>query len=307
MVKFMSSQYDDINNWHKDEREWWDKNGDYMTYQWKLTPTLHKVIRSDLESDYIDYLLHPGGRLLDLGCGSGWLSTHFAINGMSVLGIDVSQEQINAANEIKIGKGLNCVEFTCADFIDWDCNAYLGYFNSVFVSAFIHHLPDAEFELLIEKISSIVSPGGRVYMYEPLMAETSRRHAIKLLDLTLCLIQKLLLNKLPIWFGFMSPRHVAELARGYTTSSPHEHPVNIRQIERFCGDSFIISEVRGWHLHSLSFSMRVTALTERAKRFYEPVGRVLYQIDQLLFRWFGWETFSSPDRFILCSIKLTRK
>jgi 2-polyprenyl-3-methyl-5-hydroxy-6-metoxy-1,4-benzoquinol methylase len=302
----MSNESNDIIKWHKDEREWWDKNGNYMTYQWKLTPMLHKVIRNDLESDYIAYLMHPGGRLLDLGCGSGWLSAHFAAHGMSVLGIDISQEQINSANNMKNNRGLTCVDFICTDFIDWDSNAYVGHFDSVFVSAFMHHLPDVELELIINKIASLVRPGGRVYLYEPLITGTSRRFWFKVLDFTLCLPQRILLNKLPIWFGFVSTRHMAEMARGYTSTSPHEHPVNIRHIERFCGDRFIFLEVRGWHLHSLSFSMRVTELTERARSFYEPLGRILYHIDQLLFRWFGWEAFSTPDHFILCGIKLLR-
>ena len=65
--------------------------------------------------------------------------------------------------------------------------------------------------------------------------------------------------------------------------------------------------IKGWHLHSLGFSMQVTALKESARRFYEPLGRIWYGLDRLLFRAFGWEAFSLPGRFILCSIKLTRK
>jgi 2-polyprenyl-3-methyl-5-hydroxy-6-metoxy-1,4-benzoquinol methylase len=303
----MNTELDPLVQWHQDEKAWWDMYGDYMTYQWQLTPDLHQVIRTPLEKEYVDYLLKPGGRLLDLGCGSGWLSFLIAEQGMSVLGIDVSKEQINAANELKAKRGVGNVDFECADFMEWDSGRYEGYFDSVFVSAFMHHLPEIELELIVRKIASVVKPGGRVFLYEPLTAARPRSLAIKLVDRLCAVALLLLLDKLPKWLGLISERHVAELARGYKMTSPHERPVDVDLLKTFCGDDFDTSEIKGWHLHSLGFSMQVTALKESARRFYEPLGRLWYGLDRLLFRAFGWEAFSLPGRFILCSIKLTRK
>lgn len=156
----MNTELDPLLQWHQDEKAWWNMYGDYMTYQWQLTPYLHDVIRTPLENEYVDYLLKPGGRLLDLGCGSGWLSFHFAEQGMSVLGIDVAKEQINAANELKLSRGVKNVSFECADFIAWDSSQYVGAFDSVFVSAFMHHLPEVELEQTVQKIASVVKQGG---------------------------------------------------------------------------------------------------------------------------------------------------
>lgn len=303
----MSTELDPLVQWHQDEKAWWDMYGDYMTYQWQLTPRLHQAIRTPLEQEYVDYLLQPGGRLLDLGCGSGWLSFHFAEQGMSVLGLDVSKEQINAANELKARRTLGNVDFECADFMDWDSLRYEGFFDSVFVSAFMHHLPEIELEKIVRKIASVVKPGGRIFLYEPLTAARPRSLAVKVVDRLCAAALLLLLDRLPKWLGLISERHTAELARGYKMTSPHERPVDADLLRTFCGDDFEIAEIKGWHLHSLGFSMQVTALKERARRFYEPLGRFWYGLDRALFRFFGWEAFSLPGRFILCSIKLTRK
>jgi 2-polyprenyl-3-methyl-5-hydroxy-6-metoxy-1,4-benzoquinol methylase len=296
-----------LSKWHQDEKEWWDSHGEYMTYQWRLTPSLHTVIRAPLESDYINYLLKPGGRLLDLGCGSGWLSLYFAEQGMSVLGIDVSREQINAANELKEKRNVLSVDFECIDFIEWDIDKFDNAFDSVFVSAFIHHLPMIELEIIFQKIALIVKSGGRVFMYEPLTAVRSRKLMVKILDKICTAGLAILLDKLPNLLGLVSQRHKDEIARGYTMVSPHERPVDIDILKTFCKKDFEISEVKGWHLHSLGFSMQVTALKENVRKYYEPLGKLWYWIDTALFKIFGWDAFALPGRFILCGIKIVKK
>ena len=303
----MQCNLDNMSSWHADEREWWDKYGEYMTFQWQLTPKLHNHLREGLENDYKEYLFKPKGKLLDIGCGSGWLSLSFAERGMSVIGIDVSQEQINAANEIKKRKCKTNLQFECADFIDWYNLKYLSYFDSVFVSAFMHHLPKAELEQIIAKIASVLKPGGKVFMYEPLSSTKKRRLTIKLFDYLINNLQQILLLKVPNWFNLFSERHLSELARGYTMASPHERPVNIKEVEEICDDSFIILKVDGWHIYSLGFSMQITSLKQKARRFYEPISYILYRVDKFIIQRIGWEAFSTPNRFILCSVKMIRK
>lgn len=303
----MNTELDPLVQWHQEEKAWWNMYGDYMTYQWKLTPYLHEIVRAPLENEYVDYLLKPGGRLLDLGCGSGWLSLYFADHGMAVLGIDVAAEQINAANELKLARQAGSVSFECADFIAWNSTPFEGGFDSVFVSAFMHHLPEVELEQTVRKIASVVKPGGRVFLYEPLTSAKPRRLVIKVIDRLCSVGLMLLLDKFPKWLGLISERHAAELAGGYRMTSPHERPVDVALLKKFCGNEFEISEIKGWHLHSLGFSMQVTALREGARKYYEPLGRFWYGLDRLLFNYFGWESFSLPGRFILCGVKLTKK
>lgn len=302
----MNNTQDYVDAWHRDEREWWNKHGEYMTYQWRLTPTLHRVTRSALERDYVDYLYTPGGRLLDVGCGSGWLSLLFARKGMSVVGLDIAQEQIDAACQLQEEERMPSVRFECADFTTWDDSEHIGSFDSIFVNAFLHHLPEQELERILNKIARVVRPGGRVFMYEPLTSDTPRRPLVRAID-RVCNLGHRILNLLPARLGGHSQQHRAEVARGYTMNSPHERPVNIELLRRFCEPHFQLSEVRGWHLHSIGFAMHVTALKPSFRRAYEYIGRTWYVVDRLLLATFGWQAFSMPNRFILCGIKLIRR
>lgn len=254
-----------IQKWHEDEEIWWNLYGEYMTYQWKLTPELSDSIRGDLERDYKDFLLAPGAQLLDLGCGSGWLSAYFAERGMSVTGIDISHEQIRAANDLKTSLNLNSVEFQCIDFINWDESKYQGRFSSVFVSAFLHHLPESELESTMAKIARILKPGGLLYLYEPLQCDNEQTLAVKVVDKILNITTHLLLNKIPNWFGWWNGRHLAELERGYQMNSPHERPVPLEMLKNYCSQNFDILGTKGWHLNSLGMAMQSMGMAGGAK------------------------------------------
>src|SRR3989344_7903259 len=50
-------------------------------------------------------LIPSKGRLLDLGCGTGWTSRIFAMKGFEVLGIDISADMIKErSEERRVGK-----------------------------------------------------------------------------------------------------------------------------------------------------------------------------------------------------------
>src|ERR1039457_490097 len=193
----MSSNDDFVQCWHADEENWWNQYGEYMNYQWRLSPRMNKLVRAELEQDYKSYLLRPGESLLDLGCGSGWLSMYFAERGMTVLGVDVSQEQINAANLLKKERHLDNMTFQCFDFMKWDVQKYQGCYENVFVSAFLHHLPENELEVIIRKIATVLKRGGRVYMYEPLQSVGGRTFVVKVVDRLCNFLIHMMFDRLP--------------------------------------------------------------------------------------------------------------
>lgn len=279
-----------------------------MTYQWKLTPSLNKFIRTELEEDYRKFLFNPHDILLDIGCGSGWLALSFAEQGMQVHGIDLSQEQINDANFLKSESKLENVEFECCDLMNWNAEKFKGRFGCVFVNAFVHHLPEIELEMLFDKIATVLRSGGKVYMYEPLtLLNTKNSFNIRCIDKICNSFLTILLSILPNWLDFTNEQHKVELARGYTMSSPHEKPINVELIKKSCSNLFEIVEIKGRHLYSMGFAMQTMAYKPTVKLVYTWLTLLWYWVDKILLRLFRWSDFSQPNRFILCSIKLKRK
>ena len=61
--------------------------------------------------------LHGARRVLDLGCGSGWLSIYLARNGFNVTGIDVSEHAVKLAQAWADKEDLNA-HFDAGDIAD---------------------------------------------------------------------------------------------------------------------------------------------------------------------------------------------
>ena len=298
---------DQIKAWHDDENAWWDMYGEYMTYQWTLTPSLNKIIRSQWIKDFTDFLFCEKGILLDMGCGGGWLSLKFARQGMVVLGLDISNEQIKLANNLKNDSGLENLDFECADLVGWDCTEYRDKFDSIFVNAFLHHLPPCEIEMIFKKINYVLKKDGKCYFYEPLTAQVKKRfRLIKFIDSFIGLMVGFLVIKIPNYCKLWSTRYRDELRKGYNMQSPHEAPVQIELIKKFLPDSLSLVEIRGWHLHSLGYCMQIMSLKESARGLFTQIARLVYRVDHILLSHFKWETFARADRFILCSIKLVK-
>ncbi|MEI6321661.1 MAG: class I SAM-dependent methyltransferase [bacterium] len=279
-----------------------------MTFQWQLTPLMNRVIRSRMEEDRNYYLLKAGERMIDIGCGSGWLSHVYAKQGMEVLGLDISQEQICAANRLKEKESSEKLSFICCDLLSWDSSNYAEYFDCAFVNAFLHHLPESELQLTLYKIARILKPGGRVYFYEPLSSkQVERNWFVRVVDFFCNGIIVVLLSIIPKKFGLFSSRHQDEIARGYTMCSPHERPVEIEVLSEYASASFNIESVKPWHLFSIGVSMQIMSLKKQFRAPWTFLTLFYYLVDRFVFRLQPWQNFSLPGRFILCSLKMRKK
>jgi SAM-dependent methyltransferase len=58
----------------------------------------------------------PPRRVLDLGCGTGWISRFLARAGYAVTGVDISADVITAARELARQEGVAEVEFAIGDY-----------------------------------------------------------------------------------------------------------------------------------------------------------------------------------------------
>lgn len=98
------------------------------------------------------------GKVLDVGCGTGYVLFPLFNNGLSIIGVDISIAMIKHAK-----KRAN------TDFIVCDAE-HLPFrsslFTTVVVAATLHHLPDPS--NTISEVYRVLNEGGHLYVDEPL-------------------------------------------------------------------------------------------------------------------------------------------
>ncbi|MDE7241633.1 class I SAM-dependent methyltransferase [Desulfovibrio sp.] len=94
----------------------------------------------------------PRQAILDLGCGTGTLTSELAARAGTVLGLDASPEMVTAAR----------ARFPDIDFITGDALelSFENRFDTVFSNAVFHWLPDHD--RLLKNIRRALKPGGRL-------------------------------------------------------------------------------------------------------------------------------------------------
>jgi 2-polyprenyl-3-methyl-5-hydroxy-6-metoxy-1,4-benzoquinol methylase len=81
--------------------------------------------------------IHPGDRVLELGCATGLMTMSFTQAGARVLGVDRSEAYLERAR----ARGLNGATFVRGDVVEYDENAP---FDHVTATNIIHELPDPD-------------------------------------------------------------------------------------------------------------------------------------------------------------------
>lgn len=91
----------------------------------------------------------PGERILDLGCGDGFLTQRIAESGATMVGVDSSPQMIAAAKE----RGVDA-HLTSGETLTFD-----GEFDAVFSNAALHWMSDQD--AVLEGVYRALKPGGR--------------------------------------------------------------------------------------------------------------------------------------------------
>ena len=107
---------------------------------------------------------HPGGRVLDLGCGTGVVALAAAARGFRVVGVDHSPDMLEIARRKARDAGLaDAVAFEVgeADHLRFGENE----FDGVTCQGLLHHLP--ELGPCLAEASRVLKPGGFLYVSEP--------------------------------------------------------------------------------------------------------------------------------------------
>jgi SAM-dependent methyltransferase len=104
----------------------------------------------------LDYMNITGGRVLDIGCGTGKSLIYLAKRGFRCTGIDVSPAALREARRIAAGAGVD---------ITWIQGAFPGGFKNpefdlVIERGFIQHLHSRELRQVIDGVYRVLRPGG---------------------------------------------------------------------------------------------------------------------------------------------------
>ena len=99
--------------------------------------------------------LPMGGRVLDLGCGSGRDSLAFLKAGLSVDAIDGSEQMVKAAS------GLTGLPVAHATFSGYEPK---GPYDGIWACSSLLHVPAAQLAGVIAKYACALAPGGTFYL-----------------------------------------------------------------------------------------------------------------------------------------------
>jgi ubiquinone/menaquinone biosynthesis C-methylase UbiE len=158
------------------EREYIEKIGPIGSHHALNKPFSDEVPGTNLTSIglLMSLLPKPPARLLDLGCGSGWTSTFFALSGYEVVGQDIAENMLELAEENKKRYAANNLSFVLSDYEglpfreEFDCAVF---FDS------LHHCDD---ELLaLKSVYQALKPGGVLITHEPGIGHSINPHSIE--------------------------------------------------------------------------------------------------------------------------------
>jgi SAM-dependent methyltransferase len=112
--------------------------------------------------------LPAGARILDVGCGSGWLCEYFARLGYQVTGIDISPDLIEMAHErlSKVPYDLDYEKILNYRFLVHDIEAepFKETFDAIICYDALHHFEDER--AVLKNVAAMLDYGGQLFVLE---------------------------------------------------------------------------------------------------------------------------------------------
>jgi SAM-dependent methyltransferase len=143
----------DIEQIYKDNLNFWDTAWTRVTKIHKDPPKLpyiHEVARK-----FKKFQLK---KVLDLACGSGWLSVFLSKYNFDVTGMDISEAAITLANQWKKEDNIQNIDFVCGDIFEMPFPEKT--FDAIVLNSSLEHFRYDQAKIVFEKISKTLVDKG---------------------------------------------------------------------------------------------------------------------------------------------------
>ncbi|MCY4106057.1 MAG: class I SAM-dependent methyltransferase [Chloroflexi bacterium] len=245
----------------------------------------HNIVFQGANIDEFLNHIRPGMRVLDLGCGAGWLTLAMAQRGAEATGIDISAESLNVAREYYESirhEVPGSVRYEIADLNQVSLTA--GTYDVIAVCGALHHLTNARHT--IEEAHQALRPGG-LFWASDLLGEESRAAAV---------LTGALMFLLPIEisyrdkfaglfrFGLHSPERVKAALEG-EGFSPFEGAAREEDWFAVLRAQFVVQ--RAFHFPKISHYFAGPEMIRLPDRWSLPLLRGIAALERALLR-IGW-------------------
>jgi len=144
--------HDEVNKFAVLAARWWDRNSEFKPLH-DINPLRLNYIKEQCGGSL------EGKRILDIGCGGGILSESLALEGASVVGIDLAEAGLEVAKLHLLESGLDIdYQFISAEEL---AQSESGSFDVIACLEMLEHVPDPS--LIIEACSKLIKPDCQLF------------------------------------------------------------------------------------------------------------------------------------------------